>query len=206
VCVRHAVLALGAIITAVFAILAFRKQSDELVTLQNQAKDSSEQLELQRMQMADQRAVNEEQVKVLTLQARELAASLAQRKTAAEDAVRAQATKVNAWFGYLERKVDPAGAGAIIRNASDLPVLDVRVFLHWVNERSDGTWTSANRGGPIERERVIPPDHQVFVAMPEEIRNMTSEVNDRVYVVSIEFTDAAGQHWVRNPHGGLEPA
>ena len=105
-------LAVGAITTAVFAGLAFRKQSDELVALQRQAKDSSEQLELQRSQMADQRAVNEDQVKVLTLQAQELAASLAQRTTAEEDTVRAQATKVNAWFGYLDRdKVEPSGAG-----------------------------------------------------------------------------------------------
>jgi hypothetical protein len=64
-----AALAVGAIVTAVFAILAFRKQSDELVTLQRQAQDSSDQLELQRAQMANQQALNEEQIKVLELQA-----------------------------------------------------------------------------------------------------------------------------------------
>jgi uncharacterized membrane-anchored protein YhcB (DUF1043 family) len=93
------VLAVGAIITAVFAILAFRKQSDELVVVQRQASDSSEQLKLQRSQMTDQQAVNEEQVKVLKLQAQELAESIAQRKTAADGARRAQAAKVTAWFG-----------------------------------------------------------------------------------------------------------
>jgi hypothetical protein len=30
---------------------------------------------------------------------------------------------------------------------------------------------------------------------------MTAEVSDQVYVVSLEFTDAAGQRWVRDPHG-----
>jgi hypothetical protein len=74
-----------------------------------------------------------------------------------------------------------------------------------VNERSDGTWASANRGGPAERVRVIAPEHQDFVEMPEQIRNMTAEVNHQVYVVSIEFTDAAGRRWLRDPHGGLEP-
>jgi uncharacterized membrane-anchored protein YhcB (DUF1043 family) len=200
------ILAVGAIVTAVFAILAFRRQADELITLQNQARDSSAQLDLQRAQMAEQRAVNVAQVEVLTLQGQELAQSLAERKAAAEDARSAQAAKVTAWFGYRDRKVDPSGAGAVIRNASDLPVLDVRVFFHWVNERSDGSWTSANRGGPVERVRVIAPEHQFFVEMPQEIRDMTTEVNDQVYVVSIEFTDAAGQRWVRDPHGGLEPA
>jgi hypothetical protein len=81
----------------------------------------------------------------------------------------------------------------------------VRAFFHWVNEQSDGTWTLTSRGGPNEGVRVIAPEHQDFVEMPEQIRTMTSQVNDQVYVVSIEFTDAAGQRWVRDPHGGLEP-
>ncbi len=201
-----AVLAIGAIVTAVFAILAFRTQSDELVTLQRQSKDSAEQLDLQRAQIADQQALNQEQITVLGLQAQELAESLAERKTEAENARRAQAAKVTAWFGYSVRGDITSDVGAVIRNGSDLPILDVRVFFHWVSERSDGTWTSANRGGPVERVRVIPPEHQGFVEMPEQIRTMTDEVNDQVYVVSLEYTDAAGQRWVRDPHGGLVPA
>lgn len=201
-----AVLAVGAIVTAVFAILAFRTQSDELITLQRQAKDSAEQLDLQRAQIAGQQAFNHEQVKVLALQAQELSESLAERKAEAEKAQRAQAAKVTGWFGYrniLERTSE--GAGAVIRNGSDLPILDVRVFFHWVNEQFDGTWTAANRGGPVERVRVIPPEDERFVEMPEQIRAMTTEVNDHVYVMSLEFTDAAGQRWVRDPHGALVP-
>jgi hypothetical protein len=200
-----AVLAVGAIVTAVFAILAFRTQSDELVTLQKQSKDSAEQLDLQRAQIEDQQALNQEQIKVLGLQALELAESLTERKTEAENARRTQAAKVTAWFGYRDREDRTSDPGAVIRNGSDLPILDVRVFFHWVNERSDGTWTSANRGGPVERVRVIAPEHQVFVQMPEQIRTMTAEVNEQVYVVSLEFTDAAGQRWVRDPHAGLVP-
>jgi hypothetical protein len=69
-----------------------------------------------------------------------------------------------------------------------LPVLDVRVFFHSVSEQSDGTWTSVNRGGPVEHVRVIAPEHRMLVEMPEQIRTMTAEVNDQVYVVSLEFT------------------
>jgi uncharacterized membrane-anchored protein YhcB (DUF1043 family) len=201
-----AVLAVGAIVTAVFAFLAFRTQSDELAALQRQSKDSAEQLDLQRAQIADQQALNQEQIKVLQLQAQELAESMTERKAEAESARRAQAAKVNVWFGYWDRLDITSAPGAVIRNGSDLPILDVRVFFHWVSEQSDGTWTSVNRGGPVERVRVIAPEHQMFVEMPEQIRTMTAEVNDQVYVVSLEFTDAAGQRWIRDPHGGLVPA
>jgi hypothetical protein len=40
--IATAVLALFAIVTAVFAFLAFRKQSTEVTTLQGQARDQSE--------------------------------------------------------------------------------------------------------------------------------------------------------------------
>jgi len=195
-----------AIVTAVFAILAFRTQSNELVILQRQSKDSAEQFDLQRAQIADQQVLNQKQIKVLTLQAKELTESLIGRKTEAENARRAQAAKVTAWFGYRVRGDITSDVGAVIDNGSDLPILDVRVFFHWVNETSDGTWTVANRGGPIERMRVIPAKHRSFVEMPEQIRTMTAEVNEQVYVVSLEYTDAAGQRWVRDPHGGLVPA
>lgn len=39
--------------------------------------------------------------------------------------------------------------------------------------------------------------------MPESVRNMLDEYNDQVYVTSIEFTDAAGQRWQRDPRGAL---
>ena len=33
---------------------------------------------------------------------------------------------------------------------------------------------------------------------------MVDECNDNVYVVSIEFTDAAGHRWERDPYGALK--
>ncbi|HVB41959.1 MAG TPA: hypothetical protein VNF47_04545 [Streptosporangiaceae bacterium] len=56
--VATAVLGVGAIITAIFAFLAFRKQSVEVTTLQDQ--------------ISDQRKVNEQQTTVLKLQTNEL--------------------------------------------------------------------------------------------------------------------------------------
>ncbi len=190
------VLAVGAIVTAIFAIKAFGKQSAEL---------------------EDQRGTNLKLAAAAELQTYELKASRVQREREAEAEHRAQAGKVNAWFDTrLEggqvfygsdgpRALSPPVPvwGAIIRNDSDLPVLDVRTFFHWVNDSGDGTWTSTDRGGPVERIRVVPPHSERFVGMPEQIRRMTDEVSDQVYVVSIEFNDAAGARWARDPHGGL---
>jgi hypothetical protein len=97
--VATAILAAGAIVTAVFAILAFRKQSAEVTTLQQQAEDQqkltsqqaellniqSGQLELQRQGLGEQRKVNVKQAEVMDLQARELGESLKQRKDEAEE-------------------------------------------------------------------------------------------------------------------------
>jgi hypothetical protein len=114
------VLAGGAIVTAVFAIRAFGKQSDELGVLQQQASDQAEELAIQRRQAETtsemlrvqsgqlasqqqqfdaQKDINEKQTTVLGLQAEELSESLAERKRQAEQQRRAQASQVAAWFG-----------------------------------------------------------------------------------------------------------
>lgn len=227
--VATVVLAAGAIVTSIFAIRAFGKQSRELRVLEQQAKDQralteqqgrllklqSDQLDIQRQQLEDQRVVNEKQTQVLALQAQELEASLAQRKDAAESQRRAQASKVAAWFGLGEVPVvttgtgsgPPAGPawGAIIRNNSDLPILGVRVFFHFIaaDNAAAEQWQPIMRGGPPERIRVIPPRHDRFAEIPTTIRNMIDEVSDDIYVVSVEFTDAAGSRWERDARGTL---
>lgn len=111
---------------------------------------------------------------------------------------------MTAWFG-LEK---PGGGwwGAWIRNASDLPVTDVRTFFHYIAERQPGgDWDPSMRGGPVEKIRVMPPQKDRFVEIPPQVRNMINECNDSVYVVSIEFTDAAGSKWERDPRGALIP-
>ena len=54
-----------AIVTAVFAVLAFRKQSREV-------SDQAKMLEVQSDQLGEDRTVNAEQIRVLKLQAEEL--------------------------------------------------------------------------------------------------------------------------------------
>lgn len=165
----------------------------------------------QSQQLADQQAINTRQADVLDLQVKELEASLAQRRVDAERERRAQANQVAAWFGPEPGGIvvaeGPVEWGALIRNDSGLPIVNTRVSFHFVAADSPASlnWKPIFRGGPPERIRVIPPHSERFVRIPEDIRRQIKACDDTVYVVSIEFGDAAGNYWERNPRGALIP-
>lgn len=50
---------------------------------------------------------------------------------------------------------------------------------------------------------VFRPESDRTVPAPEKVQEMFGQVNDRTCVVSIEFTDAKGSHWERDPRGAL---
>jgi hypothetical protein len=130
--------------------------------------------------------VQAKQVEVLELQASDLRESLGQRQRDADERHRNQAATVTAWF--------------------DLPILDVRTFFHYVTEKWEhGDWDTRELGGPVERIRVMPPQADRFVEVPGNVGSQMSDISDSNYVVSIEFTDAAGNRWARDPHGALIP-
>jgi hypothetical protein len=97
-------LAVFAVVTAVFAFLAYRKQSTELRSLEAHmtdlgawARQETELLQVQfgkldvlRQQFEEQRAVNARQTEVLELQAQELKASLEQHEREAVQRQRGQ--------------------------------------------------------------------------------------------------------------------
>jgi hypothetical protein len=214
--VATVVLAVFAIFTAAYARKAFREQSREVAAIEQQVKDEQEvtrqqaellkvqsgQLGLQRQQLEDQRAAGARQAEVLDLQAAELRESLEERKRDAGERKRAQAAQVTAWFTLTSDKT----WAAVIRNASELPILDVRTFFHYVAEKwQGGDWDTRPLGGPTERIRVLPPQQDRPVWIPENVWSQMTEVSDNNYVVSIEFTDAAGNRWERNSRGALNP-
>jgi hypothetical protein len=221
--VATAVLAVFAIVTAVFAFLAFRKQTEEVRAIERQVTDQEEltrqqaellkvqsgQLELQRQQLdsrrlaiEDQIRANAEQAEVLELQAAELRESIHERNRDADERRRAQAAQVTAWFALTPGKT----WAAFIRNASSLPILDVRTFFHYVAEVwQGGDWDSRMLGGPVERIRVLPLQQDRHVAVPDNVWSQMTDVSGNDYVVSIEFTDAAGNRWERDPRGALVP-
>jgi hypothetical protein len=112
------VLAVFAILTAFYPRQASRKQSQKV-------RAQAEMLRAQSGQPGDQRKINAEQTTVLELQAAELNESLRERIRDAGERRSAQAARVIASFALNPGRI----WGALIRNASDLPVLDVRTFL-----------------------------------------------------------------------------
>jgi len=164
----------------------------------------------QSKQLRDQQKINEELANVLPLQARELRESIDERKRVSEDQRRVQANKVAAWFDFSAEglPVSPpwwAGWGAKILNASDLPILDVRTTFYFVSDPGTGQpWTPIDRGHVMERILVLPPGEEKFVQIPEVIANQIKTIGWEVYVVGIEFTDAAGYRWERDARGALK--
>jgi hypothetical protein len=66
-----------------------------------------------------------------------------------------------------------------------------------------GDWEPRMLGGPVERIRILPPGQDSFVTIPENVWGQMADIDYHNYVVSIEFTDAAGNHWERDPRGAL---
>jgi gas vesicle protein len=197
----------GAVVTAVYAILAFRKQSKEVSDQASLLKIQSDRLDAEREQLRDQQALSKQQTEVLRLQAQELTESLAERKREAEEQRRGQAGQVAAWFGHRTSPAATRSWGAFVRNESPLPVYNVRVFFSYLSARHPASedWAAVPIGGPADRDRVMPPRSEQFIAMPENVRAMSgqTEITDNAYGVSIEFADAWGNRWERNPRGAL---
>ena len=178
-------LAVFAIVTAIYAIRAFRKQSKEV-------SDQAEMLKVQSQQLAEQRKLNEEQLGVLALQATELRESLDQRKREAETRRKAQASRVYMWQERAPKETfdSPSEVRALARNASDQPVYDAE--LYWRHG-------SAGHGDPNpEPLGAIMPDSETF-----SDREFPDDSNMDACGAILRFRDAAGIKWIRRPDGGL---
>jgi hypothetical protein len=209
----------GAIVTAIFAIKAFGKQSEEVRTLDRQARDQqeltrqqgellkiqSDQLDLQRQQAEEQRVVIARQTDVLELQARELKASLEQREHETTERHRAQAVRVFMWQERFDRdpNVDEATLSARgerlgpvvvahVRNASDQPVYDLRFSWH--------RGTAPYRQGEAMRPLMPRDDAYATCPLPDDL----PESNRDLFGAVAFFRDAAGTYWRARPDGQLD--
>jgi hypothetical protein len=138
------------------------------------------------------------------------------RDVAREDAERrAQASKVAAWYGTWRSEITYSGgavsgppswphSGAVIRNASDLPVYDVRVsFCVAVSSAPAPGWRAEERYSSPEPILVIAPGEE-HVELPGNVREReTADGNEPKWLVGIQFTDADGRRWLRAPNGQL---
>jgi len=216
------VLAAGTLVSVYLTTLTVRRQSQETLIIQQEVQIQqaaverqaellrvhSGQLKLQSQQFEDQRQANARHGEVLELQASEIRASLEQRQRDAAEHRRKQAARVTAWLARQEDAAPPSW-GACVRNASDEPVFDVRVFFHHMREKDGGGYHAVSQGSPPPRETigVLPPGEDRFVAIPENVRAMfgTITIDDTSSASSVEFTDAAGNRWERDPRGALVP-
>jgi hypothetical protein len=146
--VANVVLAAFAIVTAILAGLAFRKQAKEV-------SDQAEMLALQRRQLAEQEKSSAKQAEVLELQGAELRESLSDRIRNADEARRAQAAQI---FIMIERAETRDGAVTLMSTASNtsrMPVYDL-----WVQWRSDG----GDFGTPSVAPQFLPGTTKPFAA------------------------------------------
>jgi hypothetical protein len=171
------VLAVGAIVTAAFAILAFRKQSAALAKLTAQADDQVE--------------TNKKLREAADKQVAEINASLDRLKEENEARRRAQATKVFLWttpasagnpIGWAAAVAKPVPKTvAHVRNASDRPVYQLK--LAW----KIGAAT-------------LPPPSQIATLLPGEEKTEDRDTHPGAefdpFGPDLHFTDADGVRWL----------
>jgi hypothetical protein len=152
---------------------------------------------------------------LLCIESRRDAAAVDKVRQREDEQRRAQAGRVAAWYGRWSSVVKGPGmtadhrewlrSGAIISNASDLPIYNVRVSLCVAVDPSAGlTWRQGERfAGAL---RLVPPGEE-HVEMPDHLRaEAEASGNQQTWLVAIEFTDALGTRWLRDPRGRLELA
>jgi hypothetical protein len=176
IAIATTLLAVGAIITAVFAGLALRKQSRELKTMEDQFTDQRGQLELQQKQFEQQ----------------------------TEERRRAQACCVFIWTEPRTSPLSQAqraamgtalreSAAAHVKNSSQQPIYDLTIS--W--RRGTAPW------GEPDHIPVLLPDKQEdrTRAYPEDL---PPSVDLSLFGAVARFRDAAAVHWLLRPDGHLE--
>jgi len=189
--VATAVLAVFAILTTIYAVRAFRKQSQEV-------SDQASMLQVQSEQLAEQRKVNERQTEVLELQANELRESLEERKREAVDRRSAQASRVSLAVKMLDtgRTAGDDRNGfrleATVVNASEQqqPICDVRLY-YYRGPEGYGMPNPELLGTVLNWEKEIRHRDYLPGSAPEDCGAV------------LTFRDAAGIRWTRMPDGAL---
>jgi len=147
----------------------------------------------------------------------------AARDRAGRDAVerRGQASVVAAWYSTWQSEATfypvrggepvrwprPSHSGAVIRNSSGLPVYDMRVSFCVPVDPSGGlTWHQGERYSSPSLTHVVPPG-DTHVPLPDDVwAREEAEGRELEWLVAVEFTDATGHRWLRDPRGRLSPA
>jgi hypothetical protein len=182
--VATATLALFAIVTAFYAVRAFRKQSQEV-------SDQAKMLEVQSEQLAEQKKLGERQAEVLGLQADELHESLEERKREASARRRMQASQIIiTHYSYDVDSGPYVNIGATVANNSNEPVYQAQLYWHLESE---------SYGDPNPLFVGTIPAGSGFA----RDRKFPLSANKLVSGAVLTFRDAAGLSWIRTPDGAL---
>lgn len=180
-------LAILAFVTAILAGLAFWKQRQE-------TRDQAAMLKIQSEQLAEDRKVNAEQIRVLALQAEELKNVGGDREREAEERCKAQAVQVYVWQKVMQGAAQARGLTsgktlkATLVNSSMQPVYNVT--MQWM---INGVLRDLTvREEPLK---------------PEEEHSATVVVDSAVDPMAMAFfRDRAGVYWRTHADGRLEDA
>jgi hypothetical protein len=204
-----AILGVGAIVTAILAYAAFRKQSREVRAIERQVTDGQElarqqaellkvqtgQLEVLREQLQDQRKAFAAQTEIVKLQATDLRDSLEERAQEARRRLRAQAQLVFLTEDrYPGGKADPSAPPSVtvtIVNSSNQPIYDAD--LYW--RVGDELYGEPN------------PEH-LGIILPGQstakTRKFPSDADLSTCSTELRFNDADGIRFQRRSDGYLE--
>jgi len=170
-------LAVLALATAIVAFLAWQKQSREV-------HDQAKMLQVQSDRLAEDRKVNAEQIRVLSLQADELKLVAAERERETLAQRQAQAVRVYIWLS--EEQIEE-GMFVHVRNTSDQPIYEVA--LQGTPDGGARLWMEPLMPG---KEVSCPYD------WPEEV------TTTGVPTPTLTFRDRAGVRWEVWSNGRLE--
>lgn len=88
---------------------------------------------------------------------------------------------------------------------SKVVIYTVRVFFHDIAMQPSGDWTTSPHGGPVERIRVIPPQSQPFIEIPDEVRNLLDQCDDQVTPRASSSPMRQGTDLDGDARGALQP-
>jgi hypothetical protein len=186
-------LLIGAIITAIYAIRAFREQTKAVA-------DQTKMLNVQSEQLAEQQKVNAEQIRVLELQAAELHESLEERQREAAERRRAQASRVFIWIRPDPEGSDPIDAAMVgVKNTSHQPIYDLSLFWRI------GSGDRNDHPGPAGLTVLMPDErHAFFASIAPGLPADSFLLDTSLLRASVVFRDAAGVRWRLRSDGQLD--
>jgi len=171
--IATAFLGAGAIVTAIFAILAFRKQGQEV-------RDQAELLSIQSDQLKAQQA--------------------SWFSMCLDPGIPLLPSSRSA--GFTPPPTRFWGAIIRNALALPVLNTRVTFYLVSPASAASEDWTPVETGSPPALVRVIPPGDEKFVVIETQYQGGVNP-DENSHVVSIEFTDAAGKRWKRDTNGAL---